>query len=95
MADSWTGIEENRAIGGRSRFHRRAIDEHGAGKVQGGNVHPASPQELLGRLLEIPGIEATSETTKLAAPQGTAGGRGVIRPKDLRFVQEVPLSASH
>jgi hypothetical protein len=95
MRDGRAGVEKDRAIGGRARFRSRAIDEHRVREVQRGHVHPATAQQLLGRLVEVPGIETPSEATKLTASQGAAGSSGIVRPKDLRFTQEVPLSVRH
>jgi hypothetical protein len=95
MGDAGTGVEEDRAIAGRARFDSRTIDEHRVRKVQRRHVHPAAAQQLLGRLIEVPGVETAGEAAKLATPQGATGSGSILRPKDLRFVQEVPFSAGH
>ena len=60
-----------------------------------GDIDPAASQQALCRLIAVPGVETAREAAELAATQGAAGGSGVGWAKDLRFLQEAPLSVRH
>lgn len=90
-----TRVEEEPAVDGGLRFHGRAADQHGAREVQRRDVHPAAAQQLLGRLVQVPGVETAGEAAQLAAPQGATRRVSVDGSEDLRFAREALLNVRH
>jgi hypothetical protein len=77
------GIEEEGAFLGRATFDCRAIDNHRIREIKRGNVKPATPDQLLGGLVQVCGVEALRETAQLASCRSPANRDVLSGTKDL------------
>lgn len=76
-------VEEQRAVGGRPRQQGAAVHDYRTREVQGRDVVPAPPQQLLGRLVEVRRVQAPRQPADLAAAGRPAGPARIVRPEDL------------
>src|SRR6202167_5244458 len=86
-------VEEQRSVRGWSGEHGAAVDDYRLREIERGDVIPAAPHKLLGRLLEIGRIQAAREPPDLAARRRATRPARILRDEDLGEVRA--LSGAH